>query len=568
MGVPGFFAWILKRYRNNKIILNKIDRQIKRLYIDANCLFHPQSQKVVEYYKEIQDNNKLENKIIKRIINYINFLIKLVNPEEVYIAVDGVAPMAKMNQQRKRRYKSVYDARIREQLKDKYNIKYNKLWNNTKISPGTEFMENLHNKIIEFINKTNVKITYSSYHTNGEGEHKILQDIKINNDNNTIVIYGLDADLIFLSLASNRDNIYLLREASALGKKNTTTFNTDLLDIIKDVEEELNFISIDKTKEYINQGFIEYLLNNGIETEDKFIDDFIFISYLIGNDFLPHIPSLDIKTGGMDYIVDCYIKIYTMIKKKLINREPNININMIFLEMLINELSKNEDYYFKNIYNKYVHNLNKKECMYHDPYEKDVWEIENEEEYDIIKLGEGNSKEYKYRYYETYIGVSIYQQEIIDKMCKEYCDGLKWVIDYYFNECKSWEWQYRYSHGPFISDINMYIKNRNIDINKIEFKQDKPIDIYIQLLSILPPENNHLLPENYRKLMISRNSNIIDIYPIRIKLDRINKDQYYKCIPYLPIVDVNRIKKEIEGIEISYKDKIRNKQFDNYKNFV
>ncbi len=38
----------------------------------------------------------------------------------------------------------------------------------------------------------------------GEGEHKIFKKLKIENDYNNIIINGLDADLIILSLISHK----------------------------------------------------------------------------------------------------------------------------------------------------------------------------------------------------------------------------------------------------------------------------------------------------------------------------------------------------------------------------
>ena len=143
--------------------------------------------------------------MIKQILKYMDFLIGYVNPKkQVYISVDGVAPMAKMSQQRKRRYRAVDDAKIKDDIRRKYNKETFEYWNNTVITPGTEFMEKLHLSILDYISKRKEnKIIYSSFHTFGEGEHKILQDIKINNSQ-SFVIYGLDADLIFLSLACQK----------------------------------------------------------------------------------------------------------------------------------------------------------------------------------------------------------------------------------------------------------------------------------------------------------------------------------------------------------------------------
>ena len=68
MGVPGFFAWLLKKYKNNNIITTNIDDIIDILYIDANCLFHPQCFKVLNFYENTINIDKLEEKMIKRIL--------------------------------------------------------------------------------------------------------------------------------------------------------------------------------------------------------------------------------------------------------------------------------------------------------------------------------------------------------------------------------------------------------------------------------------------------------------------------------------------------------------------
>ena len=122
MGVPGFFSWLLRKYKNNSIITSKINTPVNILYLDANCLIHPQCFKVLDLHPDWKDINVLENKMMNRVINYIDYLLNIVNPtDELYIAVDGVAPMAKMNQQRKRRYRSYDDKFLRDNIKKKHN---------------------------------------------------------------------------------------------------------------------------------------------------------------------------------------------------------------------------------------------------------------------------------------------------------------------------------------------------------------------------------------------------------------------------------------------------------------
>ena len=146
MGVPGFFAWILRKYKHNKVIcdVNNATMKINTLYIDANCLFHPQCFKVIELIPEWNKLDILENKMTERIIKYIEYLIEKVNPKNVMISVDGVAPAAKLSQQRKRRFRSLADLKLKNNIKRKHNKNISKEWSNIVITPGTEFMEKLH----------------------------------------------------------------------------------------------------------------------------------------------------------------------------------------------------------------------------------------------------------------------------------------------------------------------------------------------------------------------------------------------------------------------------------------
>lgn len=613
MGVPGFFAWLLKKYKNNKnIILKSVDKKIDVFYLDANCLIHPQSFKVLAHFADldnIKDKNKLEQYMFTRIIKYIDYLIDIIDPNESYIAVDGVAPMAKMNQQRKRRFMSLYDNEIIQNIKRKHDKKFSSIWTNTCITPGTEFMENLHNEILRYIKNKNKKIVYSSYHTSGEGEHKILQNIKKKSklQNDLVnVIYGLDADLIFLAMSSQQQNMYLLREESHFNQngKDSKSVN-ELYDILEDVAEDLNFVCIDEFKKCINEQMKQNIklaisceLNDmdsldGLDSLDSadleqqlefntsldnidFTSDFIFICYFLGNDFLPHLPSIDIKINGLDFILKCYANIYNQLKDNLICFSKNkVTINYDFLDLFVECVSVEEDDFFKTILPKYKSIIAKRRCPSANSYDKDIWEFENMKNVavtDNIRLGESDATQYKFRYYEEYFKVLDYQTELVNNMCKEYVKGLLWVTKYYFEECYSWFWQYPYTHAPFITDISRYLRKSSNqkelnDINFTDIAYNKQLTPCIQLLAVLPSSCSYLVPNSYRPLLTSYDSPIVDMYPIKFKIDMIGKDQHHKCIPIIPTVEIDRIIDAVGICKLSDKEKIRDKILKTFKNF-
>ena len=194
MGIPYYFYHLTKKYRN--IIINELPTDIQIYAIDFNGIIHP------EAHKDLNNPNK--EQLFINLWNKINHYNDTFNPDKMLICIDGVAPLAKIIQQRKRRYLYIYKNKI-----DEIDVK----WDTNAISTGTQFMDNLDEFIqmkIEKENKTSFILNGSK--TEGEGEHKIFNYFKNIDDSKSIIINGLDADLIILSLISGLSNIYLMRE--------------------------------------------------------------------------------------------------------------------------------------------------------------------------------------------------------------------------------------------------------------------------------------------------------------------------------------------------------------------
>jgi 5'-3' exonuclease len=570
MGVPSFYRKLVGKYKN--IIKNKLNGKIEALYIDANCLFHPECFKVLEYYPKEGNQDKLFKLMVKRIIDKIDYLIELCDPNLVYVAVDGVCPLAKINQQRVRRFG--YSNNYKNDIYKKYGIEKNTSWSNIVISPGTKFMFDLHNYLLKHFKKSKRNIIYDSYMTAGEGEHKILQHMKKkysnHNNNPNLVVYGLDADLIFLCMSSQLNNIYLMREADQFG----------MLKLAEGEKDRMIYADIDFTKECINSDFNgtnkkitvemfssdsdsdEYFDNSKLDDlqhNTNFINDYIFICYFMGNDFLPHLPSLDIKMDGLDIVKEVYLECFQTYQTNLVNIKNNvITFNNEFLLSFLYKLGEKEKYFFKDTLTYHMAKHKRRRCFETEKYKKDIWYHENLKNViikDAIKLHEDG---YKERYYQHYFKTNKYKKETINKICHNYLEGIKWVSQYYFDTCDSWRWQYKYTHPPFLSDIYDYLKNKNI--NDIIYPKGKPLKIYEQLVSIIPYKYNHILPFNLRYLSSSVDSELIDMFPIGYESDMIYKTQLYKCIPILPYLEIDRVIDIVSKIKLDIKDIERSKK--------
>ena len=180
MGIPSYYSYIIKKHRQ---IITKINNTIAyhNLYFDSNSIIYDSIGNV-----EFIDKSQYENDIIKKVCEKLEKLIIDIKPtKRVFIAFDGVAPVAKLKQQKNRRYKTAFTKQL-------FNEKVT--WDSLAITPGTDFMNKLTINVNHFFNNkfNNIQIIISGPDNPGEGEHKIFSYIRkasSHKDENT-VIYG------------------------------------------------------------------------------------------------------------------------------------------------------------------------------------------------------------------------------------------------------------------------------------------------------------------------------------------------------------------------------------------
>ena len=262
MGVPYLYLNLYKKFKKTKdLVVRNTDlphsRGDRKLYFDFNSLIHPCANIVCE---STENSETIEQDIINFVIAFTKNIIKslTVDFSDVLIFADGLAPFGKILQQKERRFRSVFL---------KLQNSETSLFDNTQISPGTNFMKRLEKNLRNDTSLRDCHIDFSK----GEAEHKILKHIKDNDIQSEIFIYGLDADLIILSLLTDY-NISLIRQ-----KRIMPTFN------VSDMEFEVLDVKI------LKRAIIaEYKIKN----PELFFDNLVFITFLLGNDFIKHVPFL------------------------------------------------------------------------------------------------------------------------------------------------------------------------------------------------------------------------------------------------------------------------------------
>ena len=311
------------------------------------------------------------------------------------LRLDGVAPRAKMNQQRSRRFRSAKEAKEKDDDKEELlkmlkaqngevededttaNIQ-KKTWDSNQITPGTPFMDTLAKSLRYWCAyKVNsdpawerVKIIISDATVPGEGEHKIMEFIRSqrsspeHDPNTRHVIYGLDADLIMLGLATHEPHFRVLREDVFFQESKARTCHIcgqkgHIAEACKGEAKAKDGDFDEKDKALADKPFIWLhvsILREYLEIEmqvpqqtfnfdlERALDDWVFMCFFVGNDFLPHLPSLDIRENGIDTLIAIWRdNIPTM--QGYLTKDGHVDLERC--QFILNGLAKQEDAIFR-----------------------------------------------------------------------------------------------------------------------------------------------------------------------------------------------------------------------------
>jgi len=490
MGIPFFFSTLLKKYEN---ITTNEKPNIHNYFMDFNGTIHPISKKMIE------ENKFDEDLLIKNLEKKVKQDIKDFKPKKTFICVDGVVPMAKIIQQRKRRYLSVFRNKI-----DQTNV----IWDTNAITPGTKFMTKLNDHFNKVARKT---IIYDGSDNKGEGEHKIFEYMKnLKKDGEICLINGLDADLIILSLMSQKPNIFLMRE-----------------------DNEILYVSIDKLREAIIKELVEKWNIQEIDDNisNELVETYCVMCSLMGNDFIPHLLTLNFKSNGYDKLIS-----YTgnAIKNNgLLITNNTINYNTLI--DIFQQIYQNEDIEFHREVEKYMKFVCNQETK-----PSEFYGIKNKTK--LIEEIYCNNQKWRSIYYKEFFQTNILNDtSVVQQACYQYVYGIYWTYNYYKKQNIDNVWYYPYQYPPSVKDIyNFIVGNKSPEVKNI----DPKITSDIQLQIVLPIESHNLLKEQNMRHN-SPNSCLYHLYPKKYKIHTFMKKHLWECEPVLPTINLNFIMKHI-----------------------
>ena len=300
-----------------------------------------------------------------------------------------------MNQQRSRRFRSAKEAKEKDEDKEEFAkmlqsqngglvnegamaMAQKKTWDSNAITPGTPFMDILAASLRYWcaykINTDaaweKVKVIISDATVPGEGEHKIMQFIRSQrsspeHDANTRhVIYGLDADLIMLGLATHEPHFRVLREDVFFQESKSRTCRIcgqkgHIAEACKGQAAPKEGDFGEKDKALADKPFIWLhvsVLREYLEVElhvpqqpfkfdlERALDDWVFMCFFVGNDFLPHLPSLDIRENGIDTLIAIWRDNIPLMGSYL-TKDGKVDLERA--QFILDGLSKQEDAIFR-----------------------------------------------------------------------------------------------------------------------------------------------------------------------------------------------------------------------------
>ena len=375
---------------------------MESIWFDFNCVIYDCLRRpgIVGTYRDAE-RVEWEGRFIEEIVKYTKSLIG-GRGSKVYIAIDGVVPMAKIRQQRLRRFRSSLE-RIGSG---------EERWDTNAITPGTEFMEKLGRRLKK------EKWTVSGADEPGEGEQKVMARLREREGaghSGAIIIYGLDADLIILSLLQSlrqEQPIYLMREEFEEG-----------------CEPCVTYLEIDELRGALAGSDTAFML------------DYLFAMSFMGNDFVPHSISLTLRDKGHETFL-AVLGQFVKERGHIIERDVGgaLKYNWPNVTALLKEFEKHEEVWLvKKIRSKFML-----------PREGDEAKVGRAEQ---VLLESGRSWQLKANWRKLYY-TTWFKGVRVEDMRQEYYTGLNWILNYYTGQAPvSYDWYYPWNLPPLWGDL-------------------------------------------------------------------------------------------------------------------
>jgi len=526
MGIPSYYRKLVRAHAG--LVRKSHPGTIDWLWMDYNCLiYHCLRRPDLRPYPGAAEKKAWEQEFLQSIVAYTKKVVAQVRPTKgVYIAIDGVVPMAKMRQQRMRRFKSnwltekglaegqeagskreVWDPRSGSKIPSEPTTPHVKreVWDQNAITPGTDFMRSLRS-VLEKEAGRHKGWRLSSSDEPGEGEHKVMAEIRGCRSDATHAVYGLDADLIVLSLLTQDTlkaggctaPIHLFREEVENGS------------LVRDAagEEEFQWFSIDTLRDILAAP----------------IRDYCCAMSFLGNDFLPSSLGLKMREDGHDTLMDLLHAIHG---KGLRLVDSKDEIDSAGLRELLRLLDLQEE---KAIESSLIRKAQQGRpyAAVELPVGDPNWALKQQAE---LCLMEGRRLRDDWR--------SVYQTKCLQDgvdTAKIYAQGLYWIWNYYRGLPVCYNWFYPWNLPPLWSVVAVTAVTATAVDPVIKASDILPVE---QLCLVLPPSSWNLIPSAKHQTLMTKAPYL---FPKEFGFCSLGKRWFWECEAKIPIPTILEVK--------------------------
>mmetsp|Transcript_30240 Transcript_30240/g.96506 ORF Transcript_30240/g.96506 Transcript_30240/m.96506 type:complete len:913 (+) Transcript_30240:32-2770(+) len=735
MGVPTFYRYVHDRWP--RCISDYVERpaesaewdrlpnpndiEFDALYLDFNGIVHNATHP--------QDRPAPPNRqaMMMEIFRLVDRIVAAARPRRLlYIAVDGVAPRAKMDQQRARRFLAALERRgsaakaVRDGGGDAPGTDGvdaagesghvgddgagRGAFDHNAITPGSAFMAELGACLRYYCaartgscsSWQGLCVVLSDSTVAGEGEHKIMDFIRQRrlqpgyDPDSSHCVYGLDADLVMLGLATHELSFHILREWVPIGAERfrltcdvcgrdghsretcavycAAQASCDAAqerapheaDPVPD--KRLEVLDVSLVREYIlyalrpdafmpgeprirgpparhgasppaaaqssGKGDVAgrvalHAIPAAAPTApwwdaERVLDDFVFLTFLVGNDFLPPLPHLAIRSGGLDVVLDVY-------------RQARVSLGGYLLcegGLQLRPLAR----FFAALAAEEVFTIRRRDALRAEktahrkrkpagggggalgdlalpesiPGACTAGQVVRDNGHTagasagetghgpVIDASPGlpalppmgqatgswRAGEYAARFGNDFDRAKLH------RLCLAHVRGLAWCAHYYFHGCPDWRWHFGHHYAPYAADLAQVAAGlveqdeRSTSAHAPGgvaeaaaphmhgslaagvviggWGEDGPLHPLQQLAAVLPPDSAALLPDSYQQLICSETSALAAYFPPDVPLDARGCRHAWQAVPLLPFVPLDLLLRELEGLPLRCEEERRN----------
>ena len=558
MGIPSYYKKLIDTVPG--LVVNGTNangtNDIEWLFMDYNCLiYHCLHREDTPAYAEYTaDNESWELQFLECVVKYTLKVIKKVSPKSgVFIAIDGVVPMAKMRQQRLRRFKSIWLTQHPESSDNNgAENAVGPVWDRNSITPGTVFMKKLRKRLENMIKQQGKESwVLSSSDEPGEGEHKIIAEWRSHKYTGNFAVYGLDADLIVLTILGRElgrklgrfNKVWLFREEVNAGKISYDSVG----------EELFEWFSINALGDWLAAEFTGASPTSASPTsvspKRAFILNYCFAMSVLGNDFLPGSLGLKIREDGHSELLDI---IRTLTHNNVTLIDPDTleisyeGLKTLFTVLSVNEEARIQKYiHKKQIQQSRTRNISGNADTADIKLGDNNWPLSHIEE-NVLVNGKMLQQSWKETYLTHFFNGFTFNKRAIHRVCKDYLYGIQWIWAYYTGAYENvcFNWFYAFNLPPLWVWLKDYL---NEFVIMPEFPEKvlvratdiRPVE---QLVLVLPLESWSLIPPCIEKRLPQLAP---QFYPSIFSFESVGKRYFWECESMIPLPSILEIKEII-----------------------